>query len=207
MRDDDSLARATATAILGIDTLWGGDVMNPSGAGRFIADSWCSDEPLPLAYTHAAAARVRATGGVAAGKFDAAAVAAYLAAVDVAGAIAELNARAGRLGGLRGAYLCGMGECLSVMWELVEEKLGRGPAVPYERCVIASTGRAPTSSEPAQRREQVAALLARQGYRTRAREQLLAAVDDWRSARLVPKKSIPMLGEACIALCDAGTQS
>ena len=35
------------TAILGIDTLWGGDVMCPSGTGRFIADSWFSDEPLP----------------------------------------------------------------------------------------------------------------------------------------------------------------
>jgi hypothetical protein len=28
-----------ANAILGIDTLWGGDVMCPSGTGRFIADS------------------------------------------------------------------------------------------------------------------------------------------------------------------------
>ena len=36
-----------AQAILGIDTLWGGDVLNPSGTGRFIADCWFSDEPLP----------------------------------------------------------------------------------------------------------------------------------------------------------------
>ena len=36
-------------AILGIDTLWGGDVMCPSGTGRFIADSWFSDEPLATA--------------------------------------------------------------------------------------------------------------------------------------------------------------
>ena len=35
-----------ANAILGIDTLWGGDVMNPSGVGRFIADSWFADDPL-----------------------------------------------------------------------------------------------------------------------------------------------------------------
>jgi len=35
-----------------MDTLWGGDVMCPSGTGRFIADSWFSDEPLPAAYTH-----------------------------------------------------------------------------------------------------------------------------------------------------------
>ncbi len=42
-----TLDRALAEAILGIDTLWGGDVMNPSGTGRFIADSWFSDEKLP----------------------------------------------------------------------------------------------------------------------------------------------------------------
>ena len=46
-----------ADAILGLDTLWGGDVMNPSGTGRFIADSWFSDEALPLAYTHPTALR------------------------------------------------------------------------------------------------------------------------------------------------------
>ena len=60
----DRLDHLTATAILGIDTLWGGDVMNPSGTGRFIADSWFSDEPLPEAYTHPAAKRVREGGGV-----------------------------------------------------------------------------------------------------------------------------------------------
>ena len=54
-----------ADAILGTDTLWGGDVMCPSGTGRFIADSWFSDEPLPAAYKAPAAARVRASGGVA----------------------------------------------------------------------------------------------------------------------------------------------
>ena len=46
-----------ANAILGVDTLWGGDVMCPSGTGRFIADSWFSDEPLPAAYTHPSAVR------------------------------------------------------------------------------------------------------------------------------------------------------
>ena len=61
-----SLDAHIANAILGIDTLWGGDVMNPSGVGRFIADSWFSDEPLPLAYTHPSAAKVRHSGGVSA---------------------------------------------------------------------------------------------------------------------------------------------
>ena len=63
------LDAAPPTRILGIDTLWGGDVMNPSGTGRFIADCWFSDEPLPAAYTHPAAARAardRRRGGEAA---------------------------------------------------------------------------------------------------------------------------------------------
>ena len=54
-----------ADAVLGTDTLWGGDVMCPSGTGRFIADSWFSGEPLPPAYNAPAAARMRASGGVA----------------------------------------------------------------------------------------------------------------------------------------------
>ena len=47
----DKVGRFVADAVLGIDTIWGGDVMCPSGTGRFIADSWYSDEPLPATYT------------------------------------------------------------------------------------------------------------------------------------------------------------
>ncbi len=60
----DQAGKYIADAVLGIDTLWGGDVMCPSGTGRFIADSWFSDFPLPAAYTHPAAAKLRAAGGV-----------------------------------------------------------------------------------------------------------------------------------------------
>ena len=58
----DRLSGLTATALLGIDTLWGGDVMNPSGTARAVVDSWFSDELLPLAYTHPTAG-ARAQGG------------------------------------------------------------------------------------------------------------------------------------------------
>jgi len=70
-------------ALLGIDTLWGGDVMCPSGTGRFIADSWFSNESLPRAYTDATAARVRETGGVSSKSCDRDAIQAYLSAVDI----------------------------------------------------------------------------------------------------------------------------
>ena len=205
--DESRLARTTATAILGIDTLWGGDVMNPSGTGRFVADSWFSDEPLPPAYTHPSAARVRERGGVSAEEPDRAAIDAYLAAVDVPGAVADLRARSLAIGGIRGAYLEGTAESLDVMWALVQERLGRGPTVPYERCVLASTGREPEPSRPEERRRRVSELLARAGHPSRTPDELLAAVDAWRAARLVPRKSIPQLGAAFIAQMEEGTRS
>src|SRR4029434_11032209 len=63
LTDSRRLDEKTPAALLGIDTLWGGDVMNPSGVGRAVVDSWFSDEPMPEAYAHPAAARVRETGG------------------------------------------------------------------------------------------------------------------------------------------------
>jgi hypothetical protein len=203
--DERILANALATAILGIDTLWGGDVMNPSGIGRFIADSWFSDDPLPKAYRHPAAAAVRRGGGVGAASIDKAAVERYLQVVDIVEAIVDVRLAAAAIGGLRCAYLDGLCDCLDVMWELVEERLGRGPVIPYERCVLASTGAMPSPSDPAAKRERVAELLGRQGYKAVTRASLLAAVDRWRLERLVPRKTIPMLADAVIAQLDAGT--
>lgn len=201
----DRLDRLTAEALLGIDTLWGGDVMNPSGTGRAVVDSWFSDEPLPEAYTHATAQRLRETGGVAAKEPDRAAVDAFLAAVDVKGAIDGLAEEGRALGGLRGAFFDGLGLSLSAMWDLSMEILGRGPAVPYERCVIAATGRPPEPSRPAEKRRRLVELLARAGYPSKTGDELLAAVDAWRRERMVPPKSIAALANAFIARFDAET--
>ena len=196
-----------ANAILGIDTLWGGDVMCPSGTGRFIADSWFSDEPLPPAYTHPAAARVRESGGVSAKVPDRQAIEAYLAEVNVLGAILGLKTGAVGMAGLRGEYLRGLALCFETMWDLAMEMLGKGAPVPYERCVEASIGQAPSQSDPTAKRERVAELLARAGYASlkarRNGDELLAAVDAWRKARYVPMAVIRGLGAAVIAQYDA----
>ena len=189
-------------AILGIDTLWGGDVMCPSGAGRFIADSWFSDEPLPPAYTHPAAAKLRETGGVSAKSPDRAAIRAYLDVVDVPGAIRGLTEHAVSAGGLRGEYLAGLALCFETMWDLAMEILGEAEPVPYERCVRVSTGSPPAPSRPEAKWERVAELLARQGHPSRNAEELLAATDAWRRERLVPMASVRTLGDAFIAHFD-----
>ena len=198
----DHLQELIGNSILGIDTLWGGDVLCASGTGRFIADSWFSDEPLPEAYTHPAAAPVRASGGVSAATPDRAAIDAYLAAVDIRGAIRGLNAEAAALGGMRGEYLAGLALCFETMWDLAMEIIGRGQSVPYERCVLASTGRAPEPSDPAAKRERVAELLGRAGFTPGTRDELLAAVDAWRKSRAVSMASIKTLGAAVIGYFD-----
>jgi len=194
---------ATANALIGIDTLWGGDVMNPSGTGRFIADCWFSDEPLPPAYTHPSAAKLRESGGVGAQAPDKPSIEAYVAAVDVKGAIARLIEGGRKTGGPRGDYLEGLGLCCEVMWDLGMEILGKGPEVPYDRCVRTITGAPPEPSKPEEKRRRVADLLTAAGYPSNGSDTLLSAVDDWRKDRLVPGKSIPALGDAFIARYDA----
>ena len=198
----DQLGRFVADAVLGIDTLWGGDVMCPSGTGRFIADSWFSDEPLPDAYTDRSAALVRESGGVGGKTVDRGAIQRYLRDVNLPAAITGVRKEADALGGLRGRYLAGMADCLEVMWDLAMEIIGEGPAVPYTRCVESSTGRPPEPSKPEAKRERVEELLGRAGYPTTSDGGLLGAVDAWRRERITPMGSVRALGAAVIVYFD-----
>jgi len=198
----ESIGRFVADAVLGIDTLWGGDVMCPSGTGRFIADSWFSDEPLPPAYTIPAAARVRESGGVAGKNVDRAALDEYLAKVNLPAAIDGVRREAEKIGGLRGQYLSGLALCLETMWDLAMEILGKGDPVPYEQSVKASTGRAPEPSQPEGKRRRVAELLGRAGYPPSGSGGILGAVDAWRRDRVVPMASVRALSTAVIAHFD-----
>jgi hypothetical protein len=195
-----------AEAVIGIDTLWGGDVMHPSGTGRFIADSWFSGAPLPRAYTHAAAAPLRESGGVGAKKPDRPAIKAYMAAVDVRGAIRKLSDQIRLLPPRRRAYLSGLVRCFEVMWDLAMERLESGVRVPYDRCVRASTGVAPQPSIPSTKRKRVRELLDRSGYPSSGSDELCAAVDAWRTERAIPPNSIRALSSAFIAELDQLTR-
>jgi hypothetical protein len=198
----DPTGKYIADAVLGIDTLWGGDVMCPSGTGRFIADSWFSDEPLPAAYTHPAAERLRQSGGVTGKTVDRKAVDEYLRAVDLPKAITGVRSEAAMIGGLRQPYLTGLAVCLETMWDLAMEVLGKGEPVPYSRAVEASTGKSPEPSQPAIKRERVTELLARAGFASSNANELLDAVDAWRRIHIIPMASVRALGAAVIAHFD-----
>jgi hypothetical protein len=118
--------------------------------------------------------------------------------VDITGAIRGLKDQAEG----RSAYRAGLALCFETMWELAMEILGTGEPVPYSRCVQASTGQAPEPSDPSGKRERVAELLARAGYPSHNRQELLTAVDAWRRAHRVPMASIKPLGAAVIAWFD-----
>jgi hypothetical protein len=196
----DQADKFIADAVLGIDTLWGGDVMNPSGVGRFIADSWFSDFPLPAAYTHPAAAQLRQLGGVSVKNREA--VEEYLRSIDLPKAINGVRQEAKKMGGLRQAYLTGMADSLDTMWDLAMEVAGKGDAVPYARCVEASTARPPEPSQPQKKRERVAELLGRAGYASANAGGLLEAVDAWRRERVAPMATVRALSAAVIARFD-----
>jgi hypothetical protein len=202
----NQLEMFVADAVLGIDTLWGGDVMCPSGTGRFIADSWFSDAPLPPAYTHPAAARLRQSGGVGAKNIDREAIESYLRDVDLPAAIAGLRGEAAHAGEPRHSYLDGLALCLEVMRDLAMEVLGKGEPVPYTRAVEASTGKPPEPSQPEAKRDRVAELLGRAGYATSQVGGILAAVDAWRRDRVTPMASVKALGQAVIAHFDSLSQ-
>jgi hypothetical protein len=195
----------TADAIIGIDTIWGGDVLNPSGTGRFIADSWFSGQPLPPAYTHATAAPVRESGGVSAKQTDEAAIDRYIEAVRLPETLGEFRTKAAEQQGRRGIYLTGLAECLEVMWDLALELLGRREPVSYERCVVASTGSPPEPADPSSKRELLLERLKEYGYGVSSTQKLLEAVDRWRGERAVPSASIPALASAFIAEFNALT--
>ena len=196
----DSITKFTADAILGIDTLWGGDVLCASGTGRFIADSWFSDVPLPEAYTVAAAEPVRQSGGVGAKTPDKESIEAYLRLVDLPAAFAGLRTEAAKVDSLRGAYLKGLATSMEAMYDLAMEILDKGDPVPYTRSVEASTGLPPEPSQPEEKRARVVELLARGGYKPEA--GLLDAVDAWRKQRYIPMASVRGLGAAVIACFD-----
>ncbi len=192
-----------ADAIIGVDTLWGGDVNNPSGLGRFIADCYFSGRALPACYEHPTAALLREKGGVGADGVPNEDVRAFIEEFALERRIAQLCTESKRLGGLRGRYLEGLSDSLLVMLDLARETLGDGPEVPYERAVMASCGEAPRYIDATTERARVRDLLSRVGEPVEKHGgDLSAAVDAWRSQQAISRKDLENVSEAIIPKLD-----
>ena len=202
----DGYENLVATAILGIDTIWGGDVNNPSGMGRFIADCYFSGKDYPEAYTDPLAATIRAAGGLSGKEPDQAALRSYLAKHALRERVQDLAAAGRGFPGLRGGYVTGMAVVLEIMLDLAEEMLGDGPAVPYDRCVAGSCDADPLLCDASDQRKLVASLLADQGFRLSSYGgELVTAVDAWRSANAIDRADIENVSDSLIPELDALT--
>ena len=138
---------------------------------------------------------------------DRAAIEAYLAAVDVQGRDRARDRRrrarsAACAARTSKASASAARSCGTSRWR----SSGKGPEVPYERCVKTITGAPPEPSQPEEKRRRVR----RPPEGRRARLERLATRSSppstpGASERLVPGKSIPALGDAFIARYDALT--
>jgi hypothetical protein len=195
--------RAIAEAIVGVDTLFGGDVNNPSGMGRFIADCYFSGKPLPAAYHDPRAARLRESGGVVAKAPDTATCLAYLADHDLRGHVQDVRRAAAAMAPLRREYVEGLANSLETMLDLVGEILGAGPKVDYERCVFVANGKPPRYSRTDDDRALVRALLKRAGFDPASHGgDLLRAVDAWRGAHRVRREEIRSVSDHLVPRLD-----
>ena len=164
----------------------------------FIADSWFSIEPLPAAYTHPGAEHLRSCGGVSSKSLDHAQLGPYLSDVDLPRAIAGLRDEAEKIGGTRGQYLSGLAVCLDVMWDLAMETIGKGDPVPSR---VQSKPLQASRLSPRSPKQSVPALPiagSRPGPVPLSPRSPLAAVDTWRSGRVIPMASVKAIGAAVI---------
>ena len=197
----DKVGRFVADAVLGIDTLWGGDVMCPSGTGRFIADSWYSDEPLP-ARLHRCLGRAGSRDRRRC-RQDRRSPRPSTATCPKSIFPAPLTGvrEAAEVGGLRGEYLIGLAE-------LSRGDVGSGDGDPRHgpgcslRALRGGLDRPPPEpSKPEAKRDRVAELLNRAGYPTTQRRSA------GRSGRVAARAghamgSVKALGAAVIAYFD-----
>ena len=198
------LRNIVANAILGIDTLWGGDVMCASGTGRFIADSWFSDEPLPAAYTHPAAARAARIRRRRRQSARPRRPSRHISAPSIfpppspASAAKRKARRPARRLSRRPRALASK-PCATSPWRSSAKAI----PCPTRAASKPPPAKPPEPSDPQAKRERVAELLGRAGYPRAIGGELLAAVDAWRSDRVVPMASVRALGAAVIAHFDA----
>ena len=168
-------------AILGIDTLWGGDVMCPSGTGPLHRRLVVLRRAAAAGLHPSGGRRVRAERAASPRKQpDRAAIDAYLAAVDVRGAIARSLERK-QLGGLRGAYLDGLAICFEVMWDLADGDARQGRAGPVRALRAGLDRRAAHALRPRGRSASASrSCWPAPATPSTSRRELLAAVDAWR---------------------------
>lgn len=195
-----------ATAIIGVDTLWGGNVDDVSGTNRFIADSYFSDYELPPCFFDVTADALRQTGGVLGKKVSNEDISAFVEKFAIREAIEFIKSGASATTEAQKKYQARMGKALEAMLDLALAQRHLGPEISYAYLVEAGTGFAPQLFDVSDLRVQIITLLETMGEGPSVHHgNLLAAVDAWRKKRLVSSHQMAAVNKILIPQLDALT--
>ncbi len=196
--------QAVAGAIISVDTLWGGDVSSRSGVGRVIADSYFSGKDLPDCYHGDDAASLRKFGGASAKNPDVDSMRGYIKRTRPADLIDAFDQQAQSFPRERKTLVGSLANTLRVQLDLALERIGDGPTVSYERCVISALGVEAKEAKTAFQLERVRALLGALGQQAAAGSAgLVEAVDAYRKQHWVGHEGIAKASQRVISQLEA----
>lgn len=175
-----------ATAIIGVDTLWGGNVDDISGTNRLIADSYFSDYELPPCFFDVTADALRQSNGVLGTSVATKDVVAFVEKFAIREAIDFIKSGVSASTEAQKKYQARMGKALEAMLDLALAQRHVLEEIPYTRLVEAGTGFTPQLFDVSEQREKIRTLLESISEGPSLYEgNLLAAVDAWRQKRLI----------------------
>lgn len=189
-----------ANAVIGVDTLWGGDVMNPSGPKRAVADTWFSDAPLPEAYYDLIARRMRRLGGVGTRNPAVPDLARrYARKFALPDRIKQIRRDAERMEPYRREVVNGLADALQVQLNFALSQVGQAPVPSYEAIVHACTGTESHLIDLRPHQKKLVGLLERARYQVE-RDEPWKAIAKWKadnavSARMIKEESPRIVAE------------
>lgn len=192
-----SFEHRLATLVLGVDTLWGGNIDSPSGVDHFIADSWTSGLPFPEIMNDPFAEALRQDGaGVLTKKDQRREVLAFIEkyALDtLPNTIREDVRKIEREthDEDRVVYLRNLISALDVMRDRAMAEVGLCDAPSYEAMYAAATRSSVIFSDPAPYRENLRSALAGVGFETTASRNLQETLVAWQASRKLSTDEVP----------------
>src|SRR3989338_7692614 len=182
-----------ATLVLGVDTLWGGNVADPSGTKHFIADSWTSGLPFPEIMDDPFAAELRVNEeGVMTKKDQKKEVRVFTERYYLDSLPNTLRQQIRSITDEdRATYLKNLVYALEIMRDRALAEVGLFDMPSYESMYMAATHSAVTFPDPAPYREHLRAALASAGFETRTSRNLLETRLAWQAANKLSEDAVP----------------
>ncbi len=189
----DSFEYHLGTLVLGVDTLWGGNVSSPSGLDHFIADNWISGAPFPEVMNDPFAATLRADGaGVLTKKDQGDAVSAFVEKYGLDTLPNTLRMEIHTIHDAdRATYLRNLVSSLEVMRDRAMAEVGLCDTPSYELMYRTAMKQEVTFPDPAPYRKQLRSALARFGFETTTSRDLSETLLAWQAAQKLAQDDVP----------------